>query len=340
MRTMFGILLAVSAAAALAQNAPSGASPTPEPSVQIEMETSRAQLTAGEGIGVSAEIKNLSAHAITLREDSVVLTVPPEMTGSFNDTRTWTAWFPTEDHGDEEHPKYPVVLTLQPRNSYEVFWTPTDARPQPPSKKATFSERAWLPFRNLFMGLFNDFGFVFFTPGDYKLTAQVKCWLTPSTDGPPYETAQKSTTVHVAAPQPIIMLGAILGGLMWYGLPQARRQRTTVTETPHRTRLDAWVGRIWQQTYGVLGTCFLSAIVTILLARLSDTQFLVKVTINDFWGAIAIGFVANYGGTRVLDRLMPTSKTKTTVEEVIPAAPGPPADEAKAGSAPRTPEAS
>jgi hypothetical protein len=65
-----------------------GASGAPNPSTQppreaqvsIEIETSRAQLTAGEGIGVAAEITNGSAdQPILVKETSVTLTVPPEM---------------------------------------------------------------------------------------------------------------------------------------------------------------------------------------------------------------------------------------------------------------------
>gem|GEM_PF-2704018 len=44
--------------------------------------------------------------------------------------------------------------------------------------------------------------FVFFTPGDYKLTAQLhKYWLGNAVGSRSYYTAQKSTIVHIAAPQ-------------------------------------------------------------------------------------------------------------------------------------------
>jgi hypothetical protein len=48
----------------------------------------------------------------------------------------------------------------------------------------------------------------------------------------------------------------------------------------------------------------LSAIVTILLSRLSDTQFLIKVSVADFWGAIVTGLVAQYLGSKWLERLL------------------------------------
>jgi hypothetical protein len=58
---------------------------------------------------------------------------------------------------------------------------------------------------------------------------------------------------------------------------------------------------------GIAGSVLLSAMVTILLSRISETQFLIKVSITDFWGAVAIGFVANYAGAKILDRFLPAN---------------------------------
>jgi hypothetical protein len=55
---------------------------------------------------------------------------------------------------------------------------------------------------------------------------------------------------------------------------------------------------------GVAGAILLSTMATILPSRISETQFLIKVTITDVWGAIAIGFVANYIGAKVLDKIL------------------------------------
>jgi hypothetical protein len=236
------------------------------------------------------------------------------MTGAFNETRTWYAYFPTEHKPEDLGTTY-AELTLQPKSSYQVFWTPSDNR----RRKGKDGDGA---LRSAFGGIFDQFttslNYLFFTPGDYKITAQVKYWDTPAATAA-YRTAQKSTTIHLAAPQSVIMLGAIIGGLIAYTiLPQTRRQRLTVTETPTRTVITTLVGRVFQQAYGLFGACLLSVIVTILLARISDTQFLVKVTVNDVWGAITIGFVANYAGSRVLDRLFPPQRTRTTIDETVP----------------------
>jgi hypothetical protein len=77
--------------------------------------------------------------------------------------------------------------------------------------------------------------------------------------------------------------------------------------------IESFAIRVFKQTYGLFGACLLSAIVTILLARISETQFLVKVTVNDIWGAITIGFFANYAGSKVLERFFPQSERHGTV---------------------------
>ena len=66
--------------------------------------------------------------------------------------------------------------------------------------------------------------------------------------------------------------------------------------------------RTWNYVIGLLGAALLAAIVTILLARLANSQFVIQVTIRDFWGAVAIGFIANYIGRKMLDRMVPDGK--------------------------------
>ena len=69
---------------------------------------------------------------------------------------------------------------------------------------------------------------------------------------------------------------------------------------------------------GIGGAVLLSTMITILLSRISETQFLIKVTITDVWGAIAIGFIANYGGAKALDKILtgysPTDATPAAVD--------------------------
>jgi hypothetical protein len=47
----------------------------------------------------------------------------------------------------------------------------------------------------------------------------------------------------------------------------------------------------------------LSTVVTIIAGRLADTEFPIKVTVNDLWGALTIGFVSYFVGNRVIAKL-------------------------------------
>lgn len=59
---------------------------------------------------------------------------------------------------------------------------------------------------------------------------------------------------------------------------------------------------------GLASAVLLSGIATVLLSRLATTDFLLVVKVNDFWGAIATGFVIQWFGYRYLTRLIPTAK--------------------------------
>jgi len=241
------------------------------------------------------------------------------MTGALDPTGTWYAYFPTEHETSSDQGLQYGVITLQPKSSYQVFWRPTGARGREIPGDASIAQSLSIRVVNLLQQVVTFLEYVFFTPGRYKLTAQVKYWRGPKTNEGTYYTIAKTTELQIAAPQSVIMLGAIVRGIIAFAvLPRSRRYRTTVTETNTTVTLKSAVSRVFPATYGLFGAALLSVIVTILLARMADTQFLVKVTVNDFWGAIAIGFVANYFGSRALERLLPVSKMTATLKEAAP----------------------
>ncbi len=98
-------------------------------------------------------------------------------------------------------------------------------------------------------------------------------------------------------------------------------------DEPRKNTFMEVVQKFAKEIAGIFGAILLSAIVTILLSRISETQLLIKVSIADFWGAIAIGFVANYLGARGLEKLLPqsgsssaqVSSTTPLAEEAAPA---------------------
>ena len=85
--------------------------------ISITVETSRAQLTAGSGTGVTAEIRNISTSTVYLTEKSTTLSEPPELDGIVGSPNAYYGFFPTEAHDDAE-----PIVALQPGDSYQVVW--------------------------------------------------------------------------------------------------------------------------------------------------------------------------------------------------------------------------
>lgn len=263
--------------------------------VEITIEPSRPQLTAGTELGIIAEIKNLSETTVYLREHHFVLVLPPEL----HNPRTQDVWggkygfFPTESLRD-------IPLALRPGDTYKVFWT---------TKKG--SSRL---FDHLADSVMSEFYFLFFPPGNYKITVVAKYWTDPKTPADDFRTITRSTILPIAAPQFVILFGASIGGLIAYFLfPHARRRLMQPLEQSEM-RLLNFTFRFSKESIGIIGSVLLSIIITILLARISETQFLIRVTVNDLWGAIAIGFVANYAGSKVLSKILgePSSDSERT----------------------------
>ena len=125
---------------------------------------------------------------------------------------------------------------------------------------------------------------------------------------------------HASAPQAVILFGAAVGGLFAYFIhPQARRR--LIDSAPFRGRSFLYEGtrRIFQEIGGAFAALLLSTIVTILLSQISDTQFFIRVTVSDLWGAITIGFVADYAGSTILGKtLSEVSASNSEVEVTKP----------------------
>jgi hypothetical protein len=255
----------------------SGAAPSPTPEnksaqteslIEITLNSSRRQVTAGSGFGIVAEIRNKSDQGVYLRPKYLTLIPPPEISaqGAY-----WYAWMPPDPEAGTDG--YEKVVYLAPGAKTSASWIGYGPWDNPP----------WWKLR--FLSL------VSFAPGEYTMKVVGSYWTDPEDAKQKkmnYRSESAEIKVLVAAPQTVILLGAIVGGLIAYFLlPNTRL---------HPQQIDP---------LGLLTAILLSSIVTILLARLSETQFLVRVSINDFWGAIAIGFIASAWGTSILQRFIP-----------------------------------
>jgi hypothetical protein len=91
----------------------------PSQRIDIKIETSRSQPTAGTGLGVIAELKNLSNATIYLRERDVALTLPPELEGPFVSEQSWYAFFPNPN--TDPYARGNNSIALQPGDTYKSF---------------------------------------------------------------------------------------------------------------------------------------------------------------------------------------------------------------------------
>ena len=264
--------------------------------IDVKIETFRKQIVAGRSIGVAADITNTSASPVYLREEDVQLLVPLEVEMR-NQGVTTDGWFPTEKEGRK--------ISLKPGETYRVFWDRSSVD-EATNKQSALQRWSW---------------FIRFTPGEYPITVEAKYWDTDDFSKSDYHTFVETKTVEYSAPQSIILLGAILGGLIFTVLSMVRAEQNTTSGTA-TGKLDKAKG-LGKLALVLVGSVLLSVIMTILLSRIGETQFFVKVTVSDFWGAIAIGFLANYGGWKLLDKIIP-SQAKTDT--------GKPPDQAKGAS--------
>jgi hypothetical protein len=219
------------------------------------------------------------------------MTAPPELDP--DGPRDWPAWLPG-----------PIVGTQPPNDSPE--WWDRAIVVAAHSKTSAFwgaSNFKRFTSNSRFDGLCNLLGDncstlsnnTFFPPGKYTINVVGSYWDTP--EGAKLKVIQHRTEISsielpIVAPQSTLLLGAALGGLFAF----------LIIPKPAKYP-DAPLRKAAIYTGHLLSSMLLSVMVTILLARLSETQFLVKVSINDFWGAITVGFVVGASGLRILKKM-------------------------------------
>jgi len=137
-------------------------------------------------------------------------------------------------------------------------------------------------------------------PADYTMHVVCAYWTSLSDAEkqlPNYSTQVAELTVPFVAPLPTILGGAAVGGLLAFLLLPNLWLPVRRKFSEHH-----WLERTFIVVRGFALSSLLSVVVTILLSRVSDSQFLVRVSVQDFWGAVAIGFIAAASGTGVLQR--------------------------------------
>ncbi|GAB1723192.1 MAG: hypothetical protein NTNFB01_20880 [Nitrospira sp.] len=248
----------------------------------VSIQPTKAQPTVGSGLGFIVQVKNQSEETVFITWDTTVLVVPPELLYPFAQrTDVWHATFATElKHSPNE------TIGIKPGDSYILFWTPS------PPEIENMATSAGV-FSTLKV-IITEVGFLFFSPANYEVSVIIKQWTNAKeVGGDNYRLVTKSASIPVAAPNIVIMIGAAIGGILaFYWLRVSKKDGEGIPITALATS-------------GTFLRCILLAvIVTILLSRIADTKFFIQITVNDVWGAIAMGFLANLLGTKLLEKLL------------------------------------
>lgn len=277
--------------------------------IKVTVRSSRPQTVAFTDFSVYADIENTSSKPIYLHPKAFTLTVPVELNPTGDD---WFAIFPgcreLKDVKDEksniigkedvkcdsydEKDRFDKVVELAPGSKTIAFWNGNTHYAGYPNRDSGLLQFAskWVYWR--LSVLIDD---ISLPVGKYTFRIVGAYWDTKeaariTADERRRETAELD--MNIVASQSTIILGAILGGLVaFFLLPNLR-----ISEAPEKAFSRKWFRDLF-------AAMLLSAIVPILISRLSDAQFLVKVSVNDFWGAVVIGFVAAASGTKGLQKL-------------------------------------
>jgi hypothetical protein len=264
--------------------------------LSLSLEGTRENLAVGTSFGLTGTITNNTTSPVYVNERHLLLKVPAEIEGPRTSlSAVWWAFLPSADHGPNGNEKlYNATEMLRPNQSVPVFFLVNVKEVWPGTDELATSRPSLIgALGDVYQQLSVEAYFLFFVPGNYRLTVTAAYWDNAELRGDP-NIVSETRTVEVSAPESVILFGAAIGGLISFIiLPQAR------------TRLSAARGlrKGFSAIAGAVGAMLLSAVVTILLARVSESQFLIRVTVSDIWGAIAIGLLANYLGVEVINKI-------------------------------------
>jgi len=299
------------------KEAPAQTTPPPTPVIEVKIRTSGKQFVPGDPVGAMADITNKSNVPLYLRAGDVQFILALETTKG--GLYSCDSWFPNVTREDKSEDKsksgdpMKQVICLKPGRPYTAFavcpefsaageWNRDQKQDQNRHQKWY---RKW----------YQEFRFINFVPGTYPITVDAKYWdqkhgEQENFSGDEYYTAVGSADAEYAAPRGIILLGAIVGGFLFTFLSLIRAEERALHGASARPlNIAKTLGKA-RNFLAVGGSILLSVIITILLSRIEEAQSFIKVNVSDFWGGIAVGFLANYGGFALLDKMVPKGESK------------------------------
>lgn len=264
--------------------------------ITVSLKPSRSQVAVGTAYGITAVIKNVSNDPIWMNTCFMTMTAPRELDP--NGPEDWYAVvpFPGKTPNTEKNCIMEKLggksFALLPGSEIPAFWTANE-KEHPNGRE----DKLIQPGGGILAA-------ITFSPGKYNVQASVAYWdnKNDAEAGTPSHGSETSNLdVDFVASQRVILLGAVVGGLIAYIL--LRRKNLS---RPHLN--DGWRSA----GEGVLTAILLAPTITVLLARVPDAAAFnfVKVNVGDFWGALAVGFLASASGTKILQKLSGASPTE------------------------------
>jgi len=257
--------------------------PLSKPDVEMLLYPTRNSIVAGEQWSLISEIRNRSDSPIWIVDVFTWVLPPPELLG-YGTRGSSPAFFPTVRSREsdeviriEAHSAYTVLFLLGPR--FNTSW------------RANL-ESIGLALRD----------YLFFYPGTFTISATTHIWPIPPVSeqgkiinaGDSFTISCQCNITAEASPW-VLILASSIGGLLSFSL-----QVLSGAIPLGSTSLLAFKTVL----VGASTTVLLCGVVTILLSRLSQVDFIISLKIRDFWGAIASGFAIQWIGKQIIDNLL------------------------------------
>jgi hypothetical protein len=283
--------------------------------LQVTINPSTRNIIVGAVYGLAAELQNISDVPIYIDLERLLLSVQPEVAPS-NVSCGWSY-----------HTYYtrPILKLLPGDHTTAFFYLGGNATPEMLKQNPECAASLWSRIRRRVDFVPDKYAFVI--TGNYTLSPPA------ADDGSESNRSEVSSSpmleqhhfsevasLPVSIDQAQMVVYAGFGGLLAFLVMSFRKGRTlsdyaaAVQASSSKPPAKAIV-----IARGVASAILLSATVTVIAARLSTTAFPVKVTIDDFWGSLTVGFVSFFVGGKFIDKL---SETLTPPAKDVPVVSG------------------
>lgn len=261
----------------------------------VDLSPSRISLAStSDSFAIIGVFTNHGNQPVTLVDQETILVVTPEASANRDCATSITAWFSTESASNEKT----RTVTIPPHESYPAEWTVDEGTTTCQVTSPTWlgrllywkSMRSWLDFQ----------------PGKYRFEVAAKPTWPGGDNSPAYHTFEAHIDLTIGISQLVTAVAAGFGGLLAlflaWSMPQYKQA--------------AWyqTGNLWADSArngrAIVGAFLLSATFSVISSRLSQTSLPIKISVDDVWGALTLGFLAYFAGNKIMDWLFSLGSAK------------------------------